>query len=260
MYKVLLIDDEEPVHLAIRSLVDWPALCLREPVSAYNGQEGLHYMERLHPDIAFVDMNMPLMNGVDFLSIASRNHPYCQYIVVSGYDEFRYAKAALTASAIDYLLKPIDRIELEKALRKAIPRLPEHRLTPEDETPTEVITSIRDYLDRHYGTEISMDTLADKYFFSKEYLARLFRSQFGCPIYEYVLNLRMNAACKYLIDPFLSVQEISTKLGYSSANYFGKAFKRRYGLSPSEYRDQNTNIEKTVNHYDIEDEQNDGWT
>ena len=243
MYKVLLIDDEEPMHLAIRSLVDWAALYLREPISAYNGQEGLRYMERLHPDIAFVDMNMPLMNGVDFLSIASRNHPYCQYIVVSGYDDFQYAKAALTASAVDYLLKPIDRQELAGALHKAILRLPERNLAPEEETPTEVITAIREYLDRHYDSEISMDALADKFFFSKEYLARLFRNQYGCPIYEYVLNLRMDAACKYLLDPFLSILDIANKVGYSNANYFGKAFRRRYCISPSEFREKNTHAD-----------------
>jgi two-component system, response regulator YesN len=239
VYKVLLIDDEDPVHLAIRSLIDWQAMDLREPVSAYNGKEGLHCMERLHPDIAFVDMSMPLMNGIDFLSIASRNHPYCQYIVVSGYDDFQYAKAAITASAVDYLLKPIDHQELDIALRKAILRLPERVLSLEEGTPTEVVTSIRDYLDRHYDTEISMEALAEKYFFSKEYLARLFRNQYGCAIYEHVLNVRMDAARKYLMDPFLSIQDIANKVGYSNANYFGKAFKRRYGISPSEFREKN---------------------
>ena len=127
---------------------------------------------------------------------------------------------------------------MDKALRKAILRLPEHSLTPEEETPTEVITAIRDYLDRHYDNEITMEALAEKYFFSKEYLARLFRNQYGCAIYEHVLNLRMDAACKYLMDPSLSIQDIANKVGYSNANYFGKAFRRRYEVSPTEFREK----------------------
>ncbi len=237
MYKVLLIDDEPPVHLAIRSLVDWATLGLREPQSACNGQEGLKCMERLRPDIAFVDMNMPLMGGADFLTVASRNHPYCQYIVVSGYDDFSYAKAAIRAGAVDYLLKPIDRAELERALRKAILRLPEKEQAPEDQTPTEVIANVREYISRHYQSDIRVEELAERFFFSKEYLTRLFRNQYGCAIYEYVLQLRMNNAREYLMDPGMSIQEIAEKIGYSSANYFGKAFKRRYGQTPSEFRD-----------------------
>jgi YesN/AraC family two-component response regulator len=233
---VLLIDDENPVHLAIRSLIDWPSLGMRAPQSAYNGQEGLKCMERLHPDIAFVDMNMPLMGGADFLQVASRNHPYCQYIVVSGYDDFQYAKAAIRAGAVDYLLKPIDRSELERALKKAVSRLPERAPAPEEQTPAEVIAAVRDYIDRHYQSDIKVEDLAERFFFSKEYLTRLFRNQYGCPIYEYVLQVRMNNAKEYLLNPSLTIQQIAERMGYSNANYFGKAFKRRYGLTPSEFR------------------------
>lgn len=238
MYKVLLIDDENPVHLAIRSLIDWPKLGLKEPQSAFNGQEGLRLMERLRPDIAFVDMNMPLMGGADFLQVASRNHPYCQYIVVSGYDDFQYTKAAIRAGVVDYLLKPIDRSELERALKKAMSRLPEKPPSQEDQTPAEVIASIRDHIDRHYHEDIRVEELAEKFFFSKEYLTRLFRNQYGCPIYEYVLQVRMNNAREYLLDPEKTIQQIAEKMGYSNANYFGKAFKRRYGMTPSEFRER----------------------
>lgn len=238
MYKVLLIDDENPVHLAIRSLVDWQKLGLREPQSAYNGQEGLRLMERLRPDIAFVDMSMPLMGGADFLQVASRNHPYCQYIVVSGYDDFQYTKAAIRAGVVDYLLKPIDRGELERALKKAILRLPEKAPSREEQTPAEVIVSVRDYIDRHYQSDIRVEDLAERFYFSKEYLNRLFRSHYGCPIYEYVLQVRMNNAREYLANPSLTIQQIAEKMGYSNANYFGKAFKRRYGMTPSEFRER----------------------
>ena len=235
MYRVLLIDDENPVHLAIRSLIDWPGFNAHEPYSAYNGQEGLACMERLRPDIAFVDMNMPLMGGADFLAAASRSHPACQYIVISGYDEFQYAKAAIRFGVVDYLLKPIDRAELENALRKAIERLPERDPGP-GSRPEEVILSVLDYIDRHYQSDLCVEDLAEKFYFSKEYLARLFRNRFGCAIYEYVLNKRMEKAKEYLRGPQLQIQEIAEKLGYSNAHYFAKAFKQRYGETPSEFR------------------------
>ncbi|MDD3213688.1 MAG: helix-turn-helix domain-containing protein [Eubacteriales bacterium] len=237
MYKVLTIDDEPPVHVAIRSLIDWRALNAQEPVSAYNGREGLECMEKLQPDIVFVDMNMPLVNGKDFLSVATRNHPYSQYIVISGYDDFQYAQAAIRYNVVDYLLKPIDVEELEKALKKAIARLPECKTTLEDRTPTEVIAAVKDYIDRNFQHDIHIEELSDQFFFSKEYLSKLFRDQYGCPIYEYVLQARMDKAREYLLNPKLQVQDIAERLGYSNANYFGKAFKHRYGMTPSEFRD-----------------------
>ena len=237
MYKVLMIDDEAPVHLAIRSLVNWQAINACEPFSAYNGSEGLECMEKLQPDIVFVDMNMPLLDGKDFLAIASRNHPYSQFIVISGYDDFQYAQAAIRYSVVDYLLKPIDHDELERALKKAIARLPDREPTPEECTPTEVIAAVRDYIDHNYQRDICIDELSEKFYFSKEYLSKLFRNQYGCPIYEYVLQARMDKAREYLLNPRMQVQDIAEKLGYSNANYFGKAFKHRYGVTPSEFRD-----------------------
>lgn len=238
MYKILLIDDEPPVHQAICALVDWPAFHAQSPRSAYNGQEALAMMERFRPDVAFVDMRMPLMDGVDFLSIASRNHPYCQYIVVSGYDAFEYAQAAIRVNVVDYLLKPIERSELEQALRRAILRLPERDLRAEENSPVQVISAVKEYIDRHFREDIRVDELAERFFFSREYLSKLFREQYGCPLYEYVLKVRMDSAKESLRDPGISIHKISEEMGYSNANYFGKAFKRRYGITPSEFRSQ----------------------
>lgn len=130
MFKVLLIDDEKPVHLAIRSLVDWCAINAEEPYSAYNGREGLECMERIRPDIVFVDMNMPMLDGREFLNVACASHPASQYIVISGYDDFQYAQAAIRHNVVDYLLKPIDHGELEAALKKALARLTPSTVKP----------------------------------------------------------------------------------------------------------------------------------
>ena len=236
MFRTLMIDDEEPVHLAIRALVDWSGLRMHDPFSAYNGQEGLHYMERYHPDIAFVDISMPLMDGVTFLSVASRNHPYCQYIIVSGYDNFEYAQAAIRSNVVDYLLKPVDREELEAALQRAITRLPIHKEAASAK-PCEVILSVRDYIDRQYQKDIKIDELAEKFYYSKEYLTRLFNSQFGYSIYQYLLQVRMHKAKEYLLSTQMQIQEIAEAIGYSNANYFAKAFRHRYGMTPSMFRE-----------------------
>lgn len=235
MYATLIIDDEQSVHQAIRSLVDWDGLRLKRPESAYNGVEALKRMEEARPDIAFVDMNMPLMGGVDFLSAATGKYPDTRFIVVSGYDSFGYAQAAIRFNVVDYLLKPIDADELDAALKKALAQLPER--PEESRTPAELAEAVKRYIDGHYRENISLDTLAEKFYFSREYIGRIFRAKYGCAVYEYVQQVRMAQARALLGNPRLSLQAIAGHLGYSNANYFSKAFRRYYGLSPSEYRE-----------------------
>lgn len=189
MYKVLLIDDEKPVHLAIRALVDWIAIDAAEPVSAYNGREGLQMMETLRPDIVFVDMSMPLVDGRDFLEEASEAYPHSQYIVISGFDDFQYARAAIRFNVVDYLLKPIDHQELEMALKKALLRLKADD-AQQAKTSVGVVDAVREYVDGHAQEGISAQALAERFCLSVPEMDYLFAAQYGYPLETYLQKTR----------------------------------------------------------------------
>lgn len=97
---------------------------------------------------------------------------------------------------------------------------------------------IKDYIDKNYFREIKLNSFSDKYYLSKEYLSRLFKDEFGYSIYEYVLKVRMEKAREMIVDPTVKIQSISEHLGYKDNNYFSRAFKIYYGVSPSEYRER----------------------
>ncbi len=123
MYKALIIDDEKPVQIAIQKLGKWKYYGIEPPRLAVNGRDGLQAMREFHPEIVFVDMNMPVMDGVSFLQTASEEFPDSQYVVVSGYDQFSYAQQALHYGACEYLLKPVEEDALNGAIEKAILRI-----------------------------------------------------------------------------------------------------------------------------------------
>ncbi|MNI84091.1 Xylose operon regulatory protein [compost metagenome] len=100
------------------------------------------------------------------------------------------------------------------------------------------VEDIKEYIDNHYFEEIKISMFTEKYFLSREYLMKLFKQQFGFGIHEYVQKVRMDKAQKLLDDPGLKIQDISEMLGYKDKNYFSKAFRNYYSISPSEYRNQ----------------------
>lgn len=119
MYKVLIIDDEEPVREAIRLLGQWDNLNITDIIEAQNGKQALTLIEEQNPNIILVDMKMPEMNGIEFLKIIRGKYPQICSIVISGFDDFFYTKEAIKAKTVDYLLKPINGEELNNALSKA---------------------------------------------------------------------------------------------------------------------------------------------
>jgi two-component system, response regulator YesN len=98
------------------------------------------------------------------------------------------------------------------------------------------ISDIKKHIDRYYFEDIKISFFAETYFLSREYLMKLYKQQFGYGIHEYVQKVRMDKAKELLSDSSLKIQEISDMLGYKDKNYFSKAFRNYYQVSPSEYR------------------------
>lgn len=251
MYQALIIDDEKPVRTAVSALGNWQKYDIMELLYATNGEEGLSVMREYKPQLVFVDMRMPVMNGSDFLSAAKKEFPNTQYIVISGYDEFTYAQVAIKNGAIDYLLKPIDGNDLNHAIERAVTVLKDIAVedvqeeadegilpVEQDLSPNEVIDIIKEYVEKNFCKDIKLAMFSEQYFFSQKYLSKLFKNKYDIGIYEYALKLRMGHAKELLKDGSLQIQEVSDRLGYSNNNYFSKAFKTYYGISPTEYREQ----------------------
>ncbi|MDE6600659.1 MAG: response regulator [Lachnospiraceae bacterium] len=242
MYKALIIDDEKPVQIAIQKLGKWNYYGVEPPRLSANGKDALQSMREFHPDIVFVDMNMPVMDGVSFLKAASCEFPDSQYVVVSGYDQFSYAQQALHYGACEYLLKPVEEDALNSAIEKAILRIDPEAVFDDDKnpeaniSPDEAVTIIKAYIDSHYCENIRITMFSEKYFFSTDYLTRLFRGKYGFTIYEYVLKLRMERAKTLLEAEDNKIIDIAERLGYADNHYFSKAFRTYYDISPSQYR------------------------
>jgi two-component system response regulator YesN len=117
--------------------------------------------------------------------------------------------------------------------------LVESTVSPDTYSISNIIIEIKDYIDNNYSEDISLTTFSSKYHMTKEYLSKQFKEQFSYGIYEYVLKLRMTKAAEYLADLNIKIQDVAQRVGYVDNNYFSRAFKTFYGVSPKEYRNRN---------------------
>ncbi|WP_254438363.1 response regulator [Paenibacillus sp. DCT19] len=130
-YKVLLVDDEPWNRDILRNLGAWAELGMIVAGEAEDGQEALQLIGQLQPHIIITDMRMPGTDGVELLQTLSAQYPMIKVIVVSGYDDFNYAKHAIRHRAADYLLKPVNPEELNAVLAKCLRELEKTAYGPE---------------------------------------------------------------------------------------------------------------------------------
>ncbi|RDY32687.1 response regulator transcription factor [Lachnotalea glycerini] len=120
IYKVLIADDEYWTREKLRTMIDWKQYNIEFLEPAVDGEDVLRKVKENTPDILITDINMPFMNGVDLIKILKEEYTDIIIFVISGYDNFDYVKSTLLAGAINYLLKPVTKIDLVNSLSKAL--------------------------------------------------------------------------------------------------------------------------------------------
>ncbi len=119
-YKLLIADDEYWTREKIRSMINWDEYHIIFMKPAENGEEVLLRIREETPDILITDINMPFVNGVDLVKEVREKYPEIVVFVISGYDDFNYVKETLLAGSINYLLKPVSKIDMIHAVSQAL--------------------------------------------------------------------------------------------------------------------------------------------
>src|SRR5438045_107027 len=119
MINTIIVDDERHSCEALQILIKDCCPQLSLAAVCYSGEEALQKIVSLHPQLVFLDIEMPNMNGFQLLEHLPKID--FELIFTTSYDQ--YAIKAIKFSALDYLLKPVDREELQKAVQKAVSRM-----------------------------------------------------------------------------------------------------------------------------------------
>ena len=270
IYRLLIADDE-----MIERAVLYKTLKSRfgencEIYQAENGREAVRIHEEHQIQIAILDIEMPGINGIRAAEKIRETDRDCCIVFLTAFDEFSYAKKAITVRALDYLLKPYEESELLLVVEEAMRIVCEREAAAESKTAVQngegellenleegigeseavggqdneaegvrlsaVMDMITDYIQAHYMEDLSMQELARQMNYSEAYFCKLFKQCFGQNFTSYLTEYRVETAKKMLGQPTVNVKEIGRAVGYCDANYFAKVFKRITGQSPTDYR------------------------
>jgi two-component system response regulator YesN len=242
---ILLVDDEDMIRLGMEKILSKSELNLQIIGSFSNGLMALMELDKLDVnvlDVVITDIKMPGMDGLKFIEKLREAAPQVEIIILSGFNDFEYARQALRFGVTDYFLKPVDKFELFEVLKRigdkkqdAIP------LQGHDQEHYEhyVIEPLKQIIEKEYNKILDLESLSERLGFSTSYLSKHFKQETGSTITDYLIHIRIQKAKQFIDDhPNLKIYEIANLVGYPDPVYFNKLFKKIVLSTPKEYKDR----------------------
>lgn len=254
---LLIIDDEIETINGIMTGVCWDNHHFKNIAQATCVEEGMQVFNTQRIDIVLCDIEMPDGSGLDLLEWVRENYKDTICIILTCHEEFSYAKRAIALECKDYILKPVLYMGLETKLletenqiikRKENSKYQEYGRdwmekinNSENEqgtylSKTEVTEQVKTYIRTHLKEELQLDIVAGEIHISQDYLSRIFKKMEGITVSDFIVNERMFLAGELLKRGSLSISRVAYECGYDNFSYFTKIFKKKYGVTPREYR------------------------
>lgn len=254
MYKIMIAEDEELIRKGLIYSINWQELGCNVIAEACNGKEGIEKIKEYHPDIVIADINMPIINGIDMIKQTSEEFNYSA-IIISGYNEFDYAKQAIRYGVSEYLLKPLDHQELIDAIHRAIEQIEmkkiyqlqlqqkksviDTKVMDNDLLLTSdksvIVSNMIEYIKNNYSKKIVMYDLVSELQCSATLLNSKFKSETGTTFNDYLNRYRILMAVQMIKEHTLPLYRIAEETGFKNYKYFNIVFNKYIGCSPKDF-------------------------
>ncbi|WP_276357748.1 response regulator [Cohnella caldifontis] len=248
MLNLMIVDDEQRIRTGLERVLSKLPVPLNIAGSYANGMDALTAALRMDPcdlDMVITDIEMPVMNGLQFIEELRKYNPSLHIVILSGYSEFEYARKAIRFGISDYLLKPVDKTELlrlvaacAEAKDKSASAAAEETYECETDRGIGLVDKINKILEKEFGSPYDLKQLSAKIGLSPSYISHQYSLKSGETITDYLNRLRIEKAKQFMSDhPDLKIYEIANIVGFSDVIYFHKLFKKHTGLTPKAYKD-----------------------
>lgn len=237
--KILIIDDEPKIRNGLSNLLSrrdgW------EVAGAYeNAADALKYLAVSQVDVMITDIKMPEISGLELIARIREQDKKTVIIILSGYSNFQFAQRAIELGVSRYLTKPTNPKELMCVLDEVEKNLDGKQEKQEESGKVQnlFVQKAVDYIKLNYSEKISIKEIAEQLYLSPKYLSELFKKHTGKTISEYLTEYRLDKACQLLDHAEYRVGDVSGMVGIHDGRYFSNMFKKKYGMTPTEYRNR----------------------
>lgn len=254
--KILIVDDERLILMGLKSCIDKITDVPCQVRIAMSGRQALEMLEVEPADLMITDVEMTGMTGLELVETVQKRG-FCEhFMILSGYDKFEYAKAAIRLGVTDYLLKPIDKEELRRDICRIAKKMekedeldkmaPYRQYFPHlepDKIPPLLAKSVQ-FIAEHYQDSISLTLLAAYTGKTESYLSSLFKKEWNVTFLEVVNEMRLKEAVYMLLyEPSIPVHDIAGKVGYKTERQLFRLIKNKVGVTPQQIRNGQTQTE-----------------
>ncbi len=177
------------------------------------------------------------MDGLELIKEVRKEDKVVKFVIVSAYEEFEYARQALSLGVTDYLIKPLIMDDVEEVIGKIIRTgsFEKEEAASEKKDVHPLIKKSLGIIEREYACALSQKELASRLGITAEYFSALFAKEMGESFVKYIKRYRIDVARTLLLQTDESREDIAQKVGYSDLKYFYKVFQEVTGTSVAEY-------------------------
>lgn len=252
MIKVVIVEDEAITRKGIVETIDWSLMNCIIIGEASNGKEGINLINELKPDLVIADVRMPYMDGLTMISKLKSKGCKSKFILLTAYNDFRYAQEAIRANASDYILKPLKEDELKAAIKRIFfdysakqdditnkdIKMYKLDFKPNKNINNKHVSRAIQYIKLNYKEDINISTVSNYLEISEGYLSRIFKKETGYTFTSYLSYYRIKLSCALLKNCRMKIYQVADEVGYEDTTYFSTLFKKLVGIPPSEYQDR----------------------
>ena len=248
--RVMVVEDEKRARTLITRLLRLADPRIQIVGECATGEEGLREIPEKVPDIVFVDIRMPVMDGLEMIRRLKQGNLDTEFVIITGYSDFQYAKQAIDLNVSGFILKPVTYEDIVGILEKyerirgrgnlnpeVLKNLPVTRVRElEQQCKSLLVKRTIRYVNDHLGVQVRLAETAREIRVSPEHLSRLFREDMGMTFTDYVRLVKIDYSMALLRKTDLRVQEIAWAVGMENEKYFHSVFKEAVGMTPRQYR------------------------
>lgn len=227
--KIMIVDDDTRIVSSIKMILSG-----YEFVDFQNGKDAMEYLEKPNNvRLVCLDVCMHNESGLDVLKQIKELNRDMTVIIMTAFGSMNIAVQALRYHADDFVEKPFDVEELREKVRQHLKQDSFLDSTARDQDYR--IERIRTFVERNYKN-VSLETIAHEMCLSEKYVSRMFKKKNKKSFRTYKLNLKIDKAKSLLERTSYNVTQISEQLGYQNPESFMRIFRKRTGVTPSQYR------------------------